>query len=83
MFAFTYLRMNPELFQADKWRRFVAFVKKMKMITMANRAQIPPNNGILIAMIVIEIQHVDFIPLIWKAICVGEGTCYIYLTWRF
>ncbi|MFS7937661.1 putative beta-amylase [Helianthus anomalus] len=31
MFAFTYLRMNPELFQADKWRRFVAFVKKMKM----------------------------------------------------
>ncbi|KAJ0624469.1 putative beta-amylase [Helianthus annuus] len=39
-----YLRMNPELFQADNWRRFVAFVKKMKMITMANRAQIPPNN---------------------------------------
>ncbi|KAJ0617246.1 putative beta-amylase [Helianthus annuus] len=30
MCAFTYLRMNPELFQADNWRRFVAFVKKMK-----------------------------------------------------
>ncbi|KAJ0570362.1 putative beta-amylase [Helianthus annuus] len=29
-----YLRMNPELFQADNWRRFVAFVKKMKMITV-------------------------------------------------
>ncbi|XP_071696542.1 beta-amylase 1, chloroplastic-like [Rutidosis leptorrhynchoides] len=30
MCAFTYLRMNPELFQADNWRKFVAFVKKMK-----------------------------------------------------
>ncbi|KAG6664598.1 beta-amylase 1, chloroplastic-like [Carya illinoinensis] len=30
MCAFTYLRMNPQLFQADNWRRFVAFVKKMK-----------------------------------------------------
>lgn len=30
MCAFTYLRMNPDLFQADNWRRFVAFVKKMK-----------------------------------------------------
>lgn len=30
MSAFTYLRMNPELFQPDNWRRFVAFVKKMK-----------------------------------------------------
>lgn len=30
MCAFTYLRMNPHLFQADNWRRFVAFVKKMK-----------------------------------------------------
>lgn len=30
MCAFTYLRMNPELFQPDNWRRFVAFVKKMK-----------------------------------------------------
>ncbi|KAF5758077.1 putative beta-amylase [Helianthus annuus] len=29
-----YLRKNPELFQADNWRRFVAFVKKMKMITL-------------------------------------------------
>ncbi|KAK1435387.1 hypothetical protein QVD17_01148 [Tagetes erecta] len=30
MCAFTYLRMNPELFQAENWRKFVAFVKKMK-----------------------------------------------------
>ncbi|OMO95291.1 Glycoside hydrolase, family 14B, plant [Corchorus olitorius] len=30
MCAFTYLRMNPSLFQPDNWRRFVAFVKKMK-----------------------------------------------------
>ncbi|KAK9072428.1 hypothetical protein SSX86_008862 [Deinandra increscens subsp. villosa] len=30
MCAFTYLRMNPELFQADNWRKFVAFVKKMR-----------------------------------------------------
>ncbi|GJX58642.1 beta-amylase 1, chloroplastic [Tanacetum coccineum] len=30
MCAFTYLRMNPELFQADNWRKFVGFVKKMK-----------------------------------------------------
>ncbi|KAI3823070.1 hypothetical protein L1987_04496 [Smallanthus sonchifolius] len=30
MCAFTYLRMNPELFQADNWKKFVAFVKKMK-----------------------------------------------------
>ncbi|XP_021772113.1 beta-amylase 1, chloroplastic-like [Chenopodium quinoa] len=30
MCAFTYLRMNPDLFQADNWRQFVAFVKKMK-----------------------------------------------------
>ncbi|CAO2839451.1 unnamed protein product [Amaranthus hypochondriacus] len=30
MCAFTYLRMNPDLFQADNWRKFVAFVKKMK-----------------------------------------------------
>ncbi|OVA02276.1 Glycoside hydrolase [Macleaya cordata] len=30
MCAFTYLRMNPELFQADNWRKFVSFVKKMK-----------------------------------------------------
>lgn len=30
MCAFTYLRMNPTLFQPDNWRQFVAFVKKMK-----------------------------------------------------
>ncbi|KAG4188693.1 hypothetical protein ERO13_A08G181833v2 [Gossypium hirsutum] len=30
MCAFTYLRMNPSLFHPDNWRRFVAFVKKMK-----------------------------------------------------
>ncbi|XP_019181459.1 PREDICTED: beta-amylase 1, chloroplastic-like [Ipomoea nil] len=30
MCAFTYLRMNPELFQAENWRQFVGFVKKMK-----------------------------------------------------
>lgn len=30
MCAFTYLRMNPDLFQADNWRKFVGFVKKMK-----------------------------------------------------
>ncbi|GFP96181.1 beta-amylase 1 chloroplastic [Phtheirospermum japonicum] len=30
MCAFTYLRMNPDLFQPDNWRRFVAFVKKMR-----------------------------------------------------
>ncbi|XP_062166646.1 beta-amylase 1, chloroplastic-like [Alnus glutinosa] len=30
MCAFTYLRMNPQLFQADNWGRFVGFVKKMK-----------------------------------------------------
>ncbi|CAA0807136.1 Beta-amylase 1- chloroplastic [Striga hermonthica] len=29
MCAFTYLRMNPDLFQPDNWRRFVAFVKRM------------------------------------------------------
>ncbi|KAF7132106.1 hypothetical protein RHSIM_Rhsim09G0044200 [Rhododendron simsii] len=30
MCAFTYLRMTPDLFQSENWRRFVAFVKKMK-----------------------------------------------------
>ncbi|CAI9776944.1 unnamed protein product [Fraxinus pennsylvanica] len=30
MCAFTYLRMNPDLFQPDNWRQFVAFVKKMR-----------------------------------------------------
>lgn len=29
MCAFTYLRMTPDLFQDDKWGRFVAFVMKM------------------------------------------------------
>ncbi|XP_058094951.1 beta-amylase 1, chloroplastic [Magnolia sinica] len=29
MCAFTYLRMNPNLFQPDNWRQFVAFVKRM------------------------------------------------------
>ncbi|KAJ8542144.1 hypothetical protein K7X08_017010 [Anisodus acutangulus] len=29
MCAFTYLRMNPDLFQPNNWRRFIAFVKKM------------------------------------------------------
>ncbi|KAK7380124.1 hypothetical protein VNO78_32552 [Psophocarpus tetragonolobus] len=30
MCAFTYLRMNPHLFEPDNWRKFVAFVKEMK-----------------------------------------------------
>uniref|UniRef100_A0A0D9VPD8 Beta-amylase n=1 Tax=Leersia perrieri TaxID=77586 RepID=A0A0D9VPD8_9ORYZ len=30
MVAFTYLRMGPDLFQPDNWRRFAAFVKRMK-----------------------------------------------------
>ncbi|XP_009777267.1 beta-amylase 1, chloroplastic-like [Nicotiana sylvestris] len=29
MCAFTYLRMNPDLFHPDNWKRFIAFVKKM------------------------------------------------------
>ncbi|XWS53723.1 hypothetical protein CRYUN_Cryun10bG0025000 [Craigia yunnanensis] len=29
MCAFTYLRMNPSLFQPENWRGFVTFVKKM------------------------------------------------------
>lgn len=29
MCAFTYLRMGPEQFQPENWRRFVAFVKRM------------------------------------------------------
>ncbi|XXG90691.1 hypothetical protein AAC387_Pa12g2396 [Persea americana] len=28
--AFTYLRMSPDLFHPENWRRFVAFVKKMR-----------------------------------------------------
>ncbi|CAK9329245.1 unnamed protein product [Citrullus colocynthis] len=30
MCAFTYLRMNTELFEEENWRRFVGFVHKMK-----------------------------------------------------
>jgi beta-amylase len=30
MCAFTHLRMSPHLFQPENWRKFVAFVKKMK-----------------------------------------------------
>lgn len=30
MCAFTYLRMNPHLFEPNNWRKFVGFVKKMK-----------------------------------------------------
>ncbi|KAK7270685.1 hypothetical protein RJT34_26019 [Clitoria ternatea] len=37
MCAFTYLRMNPHLFQPDNWRKFVAFVKKMKEGKCANK----------------------------------------------
>ncbi|MCL7026070.1 hypothetical protein MKW94_017528 [Papaver nudicaule] len=37
MCAFTYLRMNPDLFQPDNWRKFVSFVKKMKEGKDANR----------------------------------------------
>lgn len=29
MCAFTYLRMSPDLFHTDNWRKFVAFVKRM------------------------------------------------------
>ncbi|KAE9600199.1 hypothetical protein Lal_00046118 [Lupinus albus] len=29
MCAFTYRRMNPQLFQPDNWKKFVAFVKKI------------------------------------------------------
>ncbi|XP_042509501.1 beta-amylase 1, chloroplastic-like [Macadamia integrifolia] len=37
MCAFTYLRMNPHLFQEDNWRRFVGFVKKMREGKNGNR----------------------------------------------
>ncbi|XP_043719572.1 beta-amylase 1, chloroplastic-like [Telopea speciosissima] len=37
MCAFTYLRMNPQLFQEDNWRRFVGFVKKMREGKNGNR----------------------------------------------
>ncbi|MQM09816.1 hypothetical protein Taro_042693 [Colocasia esculenta] len=30
MCAFTYLRMCPQLFEAENWRRFVGFVKRMR-----------------------------------------------------
>ncbi|XP_020599473.1 beta-amylase 1, chloroplastic [Phalaenopsis equestris] len=30
MEAFTYLRMGPDLFREDNWRKFVAFVKSMR-----------------------------------------------------
>jgi len=36
MSAFTFLRMNSDLFQAENWRKFVAFVKKMKEANDAN-----------------------------------------------
>lgn len=39
MCAFTYLRMNPNLFHPDNWRRFVAFVKKMKEGKDANKCR--------------------------------------------
>lgn len=39
MCAFTYLRMGPDLFQADNWRRFVAFVKKMNEGQDENRCR--------------------------------------------
>jgi beta-amylase len=37
MCAFTYLRMNPHLFQPDNWRRFVGFVKKMNEVKSPDR----------------------------------------------
>lgn len=37
MCAFTYLRMNSDLFQEENWRRFVGFVKKMKEGKDGNR----------------------------------------------
>ncbi|CAM8929961.1 unnamed protein product [Rhodiola kirilowii] len=37
MCAFTYLRMNPELFKADNWKRFVAFVNKMRVGKDSNK----------------------------------------------
>ncbi|KAF2285574.1 hypothetical protein GH714_005598 [Hevea brasiliensis] len=39
MCAFTYLRMNPHLFQDDNWRRFVALVKKMNEGKNAERCR--------------------------------------------
>ncbi|KAM7488399.1 hypothetical protein LguiB_025883 [Lonicera macranthoides] len=39
MCAFTYLRMNPDLFQEENWRRFVGFVKKMKEGKDGNRCR--------------------------------------------
>ncbi|KAL9237734.1 hypothetical protein vseg_012248 [Gypsophila vaccaria] len=37
MCAFTYLRMNPDLFHPDNWRKFVGFVKKMNEGKDANK----------------------------------------------
>jgi beta-amylase len=37
MCAFTYLRVNPDLFHQDNWRKFVGFVKKMKEGKGANK----------------------------------------------
>jgi beta-amylase len=28
--AFTYLRMDPQLFEEDNWNKFVAFVERMR-----------------------------------------------------
>ncbi|KAK9664737.1 hypothetical protein RND81_14G064400 [Saponaria officinalis] len=39
MCAFTYLRMNPDLFHPDNWRKFVGFVKKMKEGKNANKCR--------------------------------------------
>ncbi|MQM23167.1 hypothetical protein Taro_056230 [Colocasia esculenta] len=39
MGAFTYLRMSPDLFQPDNWRRFVAFVKRMREGREAERCR--------------------------------------------
>lgn len=37
MCAFTYLRMGPDLFHPENWRRFVTFVKKMGEGKVPNR----------------------------------------------
>ncbi|KAJ4967820.1 hypothetical protein NE237_014521 [Protea cynaroides] len=39
MCAFTYLRMSPQLFQEDNWRRFVGLVKKMREGKSGNRCR--------------------------------------------
>lgn len=30
MVAFTYLRLNPQLFEYENWRKFVSFVEQMR-----------------------------------------------------